>query len=470
MQGDCDPAPGGWLELVGAGRALKLLILLGGVLLYAMNALLTATVAPSAVREFGGIAYLTWPTAAFLSSSIAAASASGLLTARIGPRYAYAAAASVFCLGALACAFAAGMWQLTAGRLLQGAGGGLLSSLTYVLVRTTFAEKLWPRVFALISGAWGVAVLLGPLIGGAFSNAGSWRGAFFFVAAAAAVLVVAAMRALARERALATATRDILPLGRLILLMMSIGAMCCAQVAHGPWIVSGLIGLCLAAVGMLLRLDRSARAALFPSNAFSVRGTVGLGLWMALLLSIANDAFALYGPLFLQDIHHLSPLNAGFLVALEALSWTVAAVTVAGWNERWASRAIVSGPLIMGAGLAGISLTMPGGSTWALLPGIFCAGAGIGCCWAFIAQRVMRAAKPGESELAAASLPTVQLFGLALGGAIAGLIADLAGYANGLTAQATHTAAYFVPGAFVVMTVAATIAGARMIREPASAL
>jgi MFS family permease len=458
------------LELASAGRTFKLLILLGGVLLYAMNALLTATVAPSAVREFGGIAYLTWPTAAFLSSSIASASAAGLLTSRIGARNAYAGAAAVFCLGALMCAVAAGMPQLIAGRFVQGVGGGLLSSLSYVIVRTTFPERLWPRAFALISGVWGVAVLLGPLIGGAFSNAGSWRGAFFFVAASAALLALAAIAVLPREDSGAATAGDLFPVGRLTLLALSVGALCAAQVAHGSLMVLVLIALSVSAVGIMLRVDRSAPGPLFPSNAFAMRGVVGLGLWMALLLSIANDAFALYGPLFLQDLHHLSPLAAGYVVAFEALSWTLAAVTVAGWSEYWASRLIVAGPLVMGAGLAAISLTMSMGSIVALLPGIFCAGAGIGCCWAFIAQQVMQAAKPGESDVAAASVPTVQLFGLALGGALAGLIADLAGYANGLTAQATHRASYWVPGVFVLVTTAAAVAGARMINESAAAV
>jgi MFS family permease len=465
------PQEGGWLELVRCGRGLKLTILLGGVLLYAMNALLTSTVAPSAVREFGGIVYITWPTAAFLSSSIAAASAAGLLTSRIGARYAYSLAASVFLLGALWCAVAAGMPQLIAGRFVQGIGGGLISSLSYVLVRMMFPERLWPRAFALISAVWGIAVLLGPLIGGAFSNAGSWRGAFYFVASAAALLALAAVIGLPSEEVPARRSEgDSFPIGRLTLLTVSIAAMCAAQVAQGAAIVLALITLSVAAVAIMLRLDRSARDPLFPSDAFSVRSVVGCGLWMALLLSIAGDAFPLYGPLFLQEIYHLNPLSAGYMVALEALSWTLAAVTVAGWGELWSSRLVVAGPLVMGAGLVGISFLMSAGTLAQLPPAIICAGAGIGCCWAFIAQRVMQAAKPGEGDLAASSIPTVQLFGFALGGAVAGLIADLAGYSNGLTLQATHTAARFLPSTFAIATIAAAIAGGRMISASAAAL
>jgi MFS family permease len=438
-------------------------VLLGAVLLYATNALLASTIAPSAIRDFGGIAYITWPTAAFLASSIAAASGAGMLNTRVGARRAFICAAIVFCGGALICALARDMAQFVVGRFVQGAGGGLLSALSYVLVRGSFPEALWPRVFAVISGVWGVAVLLGPLIGGAFANAGSWRGAFYLVAGASALLAATAAVALVPDRPSVMVRGTVFPVGRLALLALSIAAMCASQVCQLKYLTIVLILISLASVILMLRLDRIATAPLFPSDAFSIRSIVGLGLWMALLLSTANDPFPLYGPLFLQELHRLSPLSAGYLVALEALAWTFAAVLVSDFSERGAKWLIVSGPLIMSAGLAGIALATPSGTVPELLLPIFCAGAGIGSCWAFMAQRVMKAAKPGESDVAASSVATVQLYGLAFGGSVAGLIANVVGYSAGLTAQATRAAAFWVPVCFVAVSLAAALAGARIL-------
>jgi MFS family permease len=452
-----------WLELLAPGRAIKLLVLLSAVLLYAMNTLLASTIAPSAIREFGGIAYVTWPTAAFLASSITAASAVGILTVRIGARRGFIVAGVVFGLGALICALSNGMAQLITGRFIQGAGGGLLSGLSYVLVRRSFPEGLWPRAFAAISGVWGIAVLFGPLIGGVFANAGSWRGAFYFVAIAAAVLSIVAAIALERDPATSEAGQRVFPIGRLSLVCLSIAAICAAQVTAQRWLVVALIVLAMAAVIAMLRRDRSAPGALFPSDAFSTRSVVGLGLWMALLLSVANDPFSLYGPLFLQELHGLSPLSAGYMVALEALSWTLAAVIVTSYSQRREFMLIIAGPLIMSAGLAGIAWRMPAGTIAQLLAPIFCSGAGIGACWAFMAQRVMKAARAGEADVAASSVATVQLYGFAFGGAIAGLIANLVGYSAGLTPQATRSAALWVPASFVIATLAAAVAGARLV-------
>jgi MFS family permease len=437
-----------------------------------MNALLASTIAPSAIREFGGIAYITWLTAAYLASSIAAASAGGLMTARIGARRAFIAAGIVFGIGALICATATSMTQLILGRFVQGMGGGLLSSLSYVLVRSVFPASLWARAFAAISGMWGIAVLLGPLIGGVFANAGLWREAFVLVMLAAIALAVTAARTLTQDRPAPAPSPVGFPALQLLLMCLSIACICVAQVSEHSFWKAALIVLAIGAFCVMLRVNRTARAPLLPSDAFSMRSAVGLGLWMGLLLSIANDPFSIYGPLFLQELHGLRPLSAGYLVALEAMAWTLAAVAVSGLSPRRQSMPLILGPLLMGLGLTGIAGYMPSGSIAQLLAPIFCSGAGIGACWAFLAQRVMTAARTTEAEVAASSVATVQLYGFAFGGALAGLIANLVGYSSGLTLEATRRAALWVPASFIGVCLLAAVAAVRLVaieyRRPAT--
>lgn len=452
-----------WLELLGPGRSMKLLVLLGGVLLSAMNGLLAATIAPSAIREFGGIAYISWLTAAYLASSIASASAAGLMTSRLGARRAYIVAGVIFAIGALICATAPGMPQLVAGRLVQGAGGGLVSSLAYLLVRSAFPQDLWARVFAAISGMWGIAVLLGPLIGGLFANVGAWRNAFVLVSVAAVALAMTAARVLERDQPGAGNEPTELPAAQLALMCLSIAAICVAQVVAREAFKVALITLGVGAFCLVLRVNRQSRSALFPSDAFSMRSAVGVGLWMALLLSMANDPFSIYGPLFLQELHGLSPLGAGYMVAIEAMAWTLAAICVAGIPASRQAALIIGGPLIMGAGLAGIAARMPSGSITQLLLPIFLSGFGIGACWAFMAQRVMNSARAAEADVAASSVAAVQLYGFAFGGAIAGLIANLIGYSSGLTLEVTRLAAFWVPASFIGVTLLAALAAVRLV-------
>jgi len=106
-----------------------------------------------------------------------------------------------------------------------------------------------------------------------------------------------------------------------------------------------------------------------------------------------------------------------------------------------------------------------------LIPAIALIGIGIGASWAFIAQRVMRGAKSGEESVAAASVATVQQVGIALGAALAGLIANASGFVDGLHTNSLRRAAFWVPMLFVAAPLAAATVGVRSNRttiRPAS--
>src|ERR1700759_5205636 len=96
-----DPLRQGWRSLLDRKWLPVLAVLLGGVLLQSMNVLMLTTVLPSIVGELGGVAMLSWPTTAYLASSIVAASCAGMLASAVGSRIAYCAGLTTFGLGAL---------------------------------------------------------------------------------------------------------------------------------------------------------------------------------------------------------------------------------------------------------------------------------------------------------------------------------------------------------------------------------
>ena len=452
----------GWLALLTPARISSLAVLLGGVLLHSMNVLLVATMLPSIVAEVGGAALMSWPTTAYLACSIVAATCAGLATATVGPGRAFAGGALVYCVGTLLCAFAPAMGQVIAGRFVQGGGGGLLSAVAYVVVRGTFPESLWPRVFALLAGVWSISVLVGPLVGGAFATYGNWRGAFFAVAALAGLLALVALRALPTDRAAGRGAWPGVPGARLALIGVAIAAMSLAGLISMVAAKACLISAAVVSLVVTLRLDRAATRSVMPGDAFSMHSPTGVGLWVALLVSVAFVPLQIYVPVFLQRLHGFNPLAAGYTVAGASMAWTVAAIAVAGLSNRWPSRMIIAGPVAMGMGLLGVATTMPMGPVVAIIPMIALVGAGIGACWAFTAQRIMAGARRGEEEIAASSVVTVNQTGLALGAAVAGLVANAAGFAVGGDTTGTLRAAFWVPASFVSIAALAGIMGVRL--------
>jgi hypothetical protein len=229
-----------------------------------------------------------------------------------------------------------------------------------------------------------------------------------------------------------------------------------------PAVKGALIVAGIGAFVLLLWIDREAAVPLLPSDAFSLRTTTGTALWMVLFLSVAYSPLAIYAPLFLQRLHGVSPLIAGYMVAGASLAWTSAALTVASLTEEWARRLIVAGPIAMSGGLLGVAVLMVPGPIVSLIPAIGLIGIGIGASWAFIAQRVMSGARSGEETVAAASVATVQQAGIALGAATAGLIANMSGIVDGLQADSLRRAAFWVPMLLVAAPVAAGTLGVRL--------
>lgn len=454
-------ATAGWSALLKREWIPLLVALVGGVLLHSMNVLMLATVLPSIVADVGGAAMVSWPTTAFLASSIVAATCTGHLTVRLGARSAFCAGALVFGIGALICAAAPTMGVVVTGRFVQGFGGGVLSAMAYVLVGRSFPEPVWPRVAALLSGAWSMAVLVGPMLGGAFATWGNWRGSFYAVTVLAALLAVVAARALPRGRGEKAGAARAIPGGRVALICLAIATMSTASVVALPSTKAGLFLGAVALLVTMIVLDRRSKAPLFPSDAFSPRTVTGSAMWFCLLVSIAYSPLSIFIPIFLQSLHGFDPLAAGYTVAGASMGWTVASLVVAGRAPHAAGRLLACGPLAMAAGLAGIALLMS--QPVLVLPAfIALVGVGMGACWGFGVQRLMAGAKQGEAELAASAVATVQQSGFALGAAAAGIVATLAGFSRDLSAQDIANAAFWVPMGFAPVALLAAVVGARL--------
>jgi len=438
----------GWGVLLRREWLPALAVLLGGILLHSMNVLMLATVLPTIVGELGGASLMSLPSTAFLASSIIAATCAGLVTATFGARNTYCTGAAIFSAGAVLISFAPEMGWVIAGRFVQGFGGGLIAGVAYVLVRSTFPEAAWARAISLLSGMWSVAILVGPLAGGVFARYGHWRGSFVAVAAIAVVLSLGAFCWLPSTRPVAGVRRGF-PGARLIFICAAITSASLAAVTALPLAKAALIALAVMLLAVMLRLDRKARSPLLPSDAFSFATQTGMGMWLIMLIAVAYSPLQIFIPIFLQSLHGLDPLSAGYGVASASLGWTAAAVLAASAPDRWRSRFILMGPATMM-----VSLVAAGLLADSFVPLYYLAilgiGLGIGISWAFVAQRIMSGARQGDEAVAASSVPTMQQMGFALGAALSGLVANAAGFAVQLPHEAMAHVAFVVPVFFAL--------------------
>ncbi len=425
----------GWRELLAGGNGLRVAVFAGGVAVTAIEVYIGSTLMPSVVKEIGGLELFAWVTTVFIVASIAASIFGAIRPFGFGPRHNYLIAAAAFALGSLICGLAPSMPVLLIGRALQGFGGGLLGALTYMMVRLVFPEHLWPRAFALISSMWGIATLVGPAIGGLFAEFGAWRWAFFVLVPTSALLGLGAIRVLPAKSSESGMTS--VPVVQVGLMIAAVLALSVASASTGDALLAG--GLTVAALVMIVVLgfvERRAKQRLLPTGTF-VFGSVLATMFAAMILlqiSIISDVFV---PLFLQRLHGVGPLVAGYMVALLAVGWSTSSMIVAGWTDGRARMLIVGGPILLLIGAIGLAFFVghenPSSNILLLASiglSLLLMGVGIGVAWTHLTPRAMKAAPQGEYDVTSAALSTLQLFATGMGAAVAGFVVNIAGLAG----------------------------------------
>ena len=431
------PPTAAWRDLFSGRNGWRALALTGGVALHAVNVHIVTTVLPSVVREIGGLDWYAWSTTLFVVGSILGATLSVRLLAARGPRGACLVALAVFTAGSVGCALAPAMPWLLTGRTVQGLGGGLLAALSYGLIQRVFEPRLWPRAVALVSGMWGVATLCGPAVGGLFAQAGHWRWAFWAllpVAAAQALLVTVQLRPAAGIRHDRPTQLPRVPAPQIALLALSV--LVIAASGFWPGLAGQAVGVALGlAIGFAAtRIDRRAGAVrLLPSGAYALGTPLG-AIYASVALLLIGTTTEIFVPYFLQLLHGHTPLMAGYLTAAMAGGWSIGSLLSSGRNGVGADRMLRSGPVVCTAGLLALAwlLPTPGAlgatvETTLVAFALAAVGFGVGIGWPHLLTRVMALAPRGEEGLASASITTVQLYGMAVGAAVAGLVANAAG-------------------------------------------
>lgn len=448
--------PGSWSALLERPHRLSVVVVVLGILAPAFAAFITATVLPSAIVEIGGLPLYAWASTAYAVGSILGSAGSSVVVRRAGMRRAFLLATGAFVVGAGMCGAAPSMTMVVGGRAIQGLGGGMLIAAAHAMVREMFPEGLWPHMLAAISAAWGTAALGGPALGGALAGLGLWRAAFWSMVPITIIAAVLTWRLLgAADRREAHEAR--VPFGRLSLICASV--LCIGSIANtrGVAVRSLLLVAATAALLLALRIEREARVRLLPSGMLVLRRQLGKGYWMIFLLGMSTTPGAVYVPLLVQMLHGVPPAAAGYLYAVQSLSWTAGTFASARIAPERVHRAIVLGPLLMASGFIALVLTIASGPVAAIAAALLLVGLGIGTCWTHIGAVILSSGRADEGTVTASMIPTTQLFAVALGSALSGIIANQAGLARDASPATAALAGAWLFGSFAVVPLAAAI-------------
>jgi EmrB/QacA subfamily drug resistance transporter len=152
--------------------------LLLGLALGALEATVVGTAMPTVIARLGGLEHYSWVFSAYLLASTASVPIWGRLSDLRGRRPLYLLAMVIFIVGSSLCGAVQSMLQLVVFRAVQGLGAGGTVALSMTIIGEIYTLRERARMQAVFSGVWGVASILGPLVGGYLTDALSWRWIF----------------------------------------------------------------------------------------------------------------------------------------------------------------------------------------------------------------------------------------------------------------------------------------------------
>ncbi|MGD9705803.1 MAG: MFS transporter [Acidimicrobiia bacterium] len=367
----------------------------------------------------------------------------GSLGDRLGRRRVFTVGVVWFAVASLLCGIAPGIGTLVAARMLQGAGGALLTPGSLAIIQASFHPDDRARAIGAWSGFGGVTTAIGPLAGGWLVDAASWRWIFLLNLPLAGLVVWIAVHHIPETRATAVEGRNDL-LGALLGVLGLAGATWGLIERSWPLGAVGIAGLVAFVVSEHHARHPMLPLAIFRSRQFTTANVVTLFIYGGL-----GAVLFLIG-LVLQESLGYSPLEAGvatFPITLIMLTFSARAGALA---QRIGARIpMTAGPAAIATGLVVLTRIEPGRSyASGVLPGLLVFASGLALTVAPLTATVLAAVDPEHSGVASGVNNAVARVGALLAVASVPLVA-------GFSPGADVSPATLVDGFHTVLLVAA---------------
>ncbi|CAM5285797.1 MDR family MFS transporter [Streptomyces griseorubiginosus] len=413
-------------EHVSGNVLVSIGALLLGMLLAALDQTIVSTALPTIVSDLGGMEHLSWVVTAYLLASTAATPLWGKLGDQYGRKRLFQTAIVIFLIGSALCGMAQDMPQLIAFRALQGLGGGGLMVLSMAIVGDLVPPRERGRYQGLFGAVFGATSVLGPLLGGLFTEHLSWRWVFYVnlpvgvVALAVIAVVLRIPRRSAKHVIDYLGTFLIAAVATCLVLVASLGG------TTWGWGSPQIVGL--AVLGVLLAVafvavERRAAEPVLPLKLFRIR-TFALSAVISFIVGFAMFGAMTYLPTFLQVVQGVSPTMSGVhmlpMVFGLLLSSTVSGQIVSR-TGRWKVFP-VAGTAVTTLGLLLLHRLDEGSSTW-VMSLYFCVfGLGLGLVMQVLVLIVQNAVSYEDLGVATSGATFFRSIGASFGVAIFGTV------------------------------------------------
>jgi MFS family permease len=382
-----------------------------------------ATVMPVAVAQLHGLGLYAWAFSAFMAASLVGSVVAGERADAHGPGWPFVAGIGCFFVGLVIAGSAPDMPVFIVGRAVQGLGAGAVLVAIYVVIARAIPEPGRPRAFSIMSTAWVMPSVVGPLVAGFVAEHVGWRWAFLGLlplVPLACLPLVPSLRSVGFRKQVGLRRPDDVPAPTRTWPVLRVAAGVVLLLLAGQLL--NWVSLLPLAAGLVLLVPVISK--LFPPGTLRLSRGLPTTVAMRGLLSGAFFATEAFIPLELTQHRGLSPTLAGLTLTGAALGWAAGSWFQGRPNLSVPRPTLVrSGAAILALGVAGIALSLwdvfvphVAGVAWGV------AGLGMGVAMASISVLVLQQSPKEQQGVNSAAVQISDTLGSALGIGLGGVV------------------------------------------------
>lgn len=408
-----------------------------GITLSALDSTIVSTALPTIVGDLGGAGHVSWVVTSYILTQTIATVLAGKLGDLLGRKLVFQVSAVIFVVGSALCGLAGSMTTLIAWRALQGIGAGGLTVTATALIGDLIPLRERGKYQGALGAVFGVTTVVGPLLGGLFTDHLSWRWVFYVNLPLGVVVVAMAARTIPM---LKVAGRPVIDYLGITFVAVGAGGLVLATSLGGSsfgWTSPTIIvmyAVAAVAIGVFIIVERQARDPMLPLRLFR-NPVFSVTMVLALVVGFAMLGAITFLPTYLQYVRGVSATSSGLRtlpMVVGLLVTSIAAGTIVGRTGRYKVFPVV-GSLGMAAGLYLLSRLDAASGFWTMSLAMFVLGLGVGLSMQVLTIIVQNTARYEDLGVVTSAVTFFRTLGSSFGTAVFGAL-----YANALGPRLAH--------------------------------